>query len=277
MTPSSQADSLTHSRDSISETLVALSSIAAGEVLPYFRKPLAIENKREDSAAYDPVTAADRAAEQAIRAEIENRYPNDSIFGEELADKTGDSEYSWVIDPIDGTRAFVCGLPTWATLIGVCKAGQPLLGLMSQPVVGEYFIGGLAKSELYRDGQSVTLKTRIGKDLANCNLFATAPDMFNHQELNAFEALSSQVQMTRFGVDSYAYCALAAGHIDLVVESGLGFYDIAALIPIIESAGGIVTDWNGQAVRGGGRVIAAANDQIHRQALQTLQANIDNS
>ena len=277
MNRSTEANSPIRTRESLSESLVELLSIAAAEILPYFRQPLAVENKLSGSVDFDPVTDADRRAERAIRAEIEIRYPNDSIFGEELADKTGDSEYSWVIDPIDGTRAFVCGLPTWATLIGVCKDQQPVFGGMSQPVVGEYFIGGLGESALYREGQFTTLNTRDSAELGQCNLFATTPEMFNAEELRAFESLSTKVQMTRFGVDSYAYCLLAAGYIDLVVEAGLGFYDIAALVPIIESAGGIVTDWNGQAIRGGGQVIAAANQQIHEQAIACLKASAASS
>ena len=231
-------------------------------------------NKPHDVTDYDPVTAADREAESEIRRIIEARFPQDTIHGEEFAPKEGSSDYAWIIDPIDGTRAFVCGLPTWATLIGICFKGRPLMGIMAQPVVGENFVGGFGESELIRKSHNVALETRKQTNLAVCNLFATTPDMFQGQESVAFEALSSTVQMTRFGVDSYAYCLLAAGYIDLVVESGLGFYDIAALIPIIESAGGVVSDWEGRAVRGGGRVIAAANEQLHQQALTILQRGV---
>lgn len=261
------------SREELEKVLLNLVKISAAAILPYFRQPIGVDNKLEQRDGYDPVTVADREAEIAIRQEIERVYPSHAIIGEECTDKSGTGPYLWVIDPIDGTRGFVCGLPTWATLIGVCKDGQPLVGVMAQPVVDDIFIGGMGKSELLSHGSVTTLRTRTADrhDLAQSVLFATTPEMFSAAELAAFDSLSQQTKMTRFGVDSYAYCMLAAGYIDLVVESGLGFYDIAALIPIIEAAGGVVTDWEGQPVRGAGRVIAAANKGLHEQALAILQ------
>ena len=252
--------------------MLELAAEAASVITPYFRQQINVENKIAQTGDYDPVTVADREAETAIRKAITAAYPADAILGEEFEPKAGNSGYSWVIDPIDGTKAFVCGLPTWATLIAICYEGAPILGLMAQPIVGEVFLGGMGCSELIRSREQTPLATRSGLPLATCNLFATSPDMFSPQEKGAFDALSDSVQMTRFGVDSYAYCLLAAGQIDLVVESGLGFYDIAALIPLIEAAGGVVSDWEGGAVRDGGRVVAAANPQIHQSALQILQA-----
>ncbi|MGR8948679.1 MAG: histidinol-phosphatase [Gammaproteobacteria bacterium] len=276
MTRLNQSDPRTHARDDLATTLVELSSAAATAVLPYFRSPLNVENKLDGSGTFDPVTRADREAEEAIRSLLEKLYPQDSILGEEFPAKKGEGEYCWVIDPIDGTRAFVCGLPTWATLIGLCKNGKPVFGVMSQPIVGEYFIGGMGKAEMYRNGRATRLATRNHTELSSSNLFATTPSMFDPNELRAFEALSGKVQMTRFGADSYAYCLLAAGHIDLVVESGLGFYDVAALIPLIEAAGGVVSDWSGTPVRQGGRVIAAANAQLHERALAILGRALGN-
>lgn len=261
-------------REELKRVLLSLTDIASAVIMPYFRQPIGIDNKQVQDEGYDPVTIADRNAETAIREEIARIYPDHAIKGEEFADKLGTANYSWVIDPIDGTRGFVCGLPTWATLIGVCHEGEPIIGVMSQPLVGDVFIGGMGNAELHSRGKISALSAghEAKQSLKDSVLFATTPDMFSASELTAFESLSRNTRMTRFGVDSYAYCLLAAGYIDLVVESGLGFYDIAALIPIIEAAGGIVTNWDGQPVREGGRVIAAANTTLHQQALSILQA-----
>ena len=250
--------------------LLELGTIAGGIILPYFRQTLIVDDK--GGRGFDPVTAADRGAEDALRKAILARYPDHGVLGEEFGDTPGTSEFRWVIDPIDGTRAFVCGVPTWGTLIALCEHERPVLGLMSQPFVGESFLGGGAASWHVRAGTRTRLRTRGARDLATSYLFATAPEMFAAEgEWPAFQRLARAVRLARFGIDCYAYCLLAAGHIDLVVEAGLGFYDIAPLIPIIEAAGGIVTDWEGAAVRGGGRVIAAANASLHAQALALLR------
>jgi histidinol phosphatase-like enzyme (inositol monophosphatase family) len=255
----------------LQDFLRELVAIAAAAALPYFRQTVAIDNK--DASGFDPVTAADRETEDALRRAIEQRFPEHGIIGEERSPRQPDARYQWVIDPIDGTRAFICGLPTWATLVGLCDGGVPVLGLMSQPVVGEYFIGGGGESiNGYRDREAV-LSTSAIAELAQSSLFATSPDMFaSGDEAGRFDALSERVRLTRYGVDSYAYCLLAAGHVELVAEAGLGFYDIAALIPIIEAAGGIVSDWHGRPVRGGGTVVAAANAALHASALRMLDA-----
>ncbi len=253
----------------LQDFLRELVSIAAAASLPYFRQTVAIDNKNADG--FDPVTVADRETEDALRRAIERRFPEHGIIGEERPPHRPDARYQWVIDPIDGTRAFICGLPTWATLVGVCDGGVPAFGLMSQPVVGEYFIGGGGTSiNTYRDRETVLATSEV-VELAQSSLFATSPTMFAEREAaNRFGALSAHVRLTRYGVDSYAYCLLAAGHVELVAEAGLGFYDIAALIPIIEAAGGTVTDWAGQPVRGGGTVVAAANPALHARALELL-------
>jgi myo-inositol-1(or 4)-monophosphatase len=217
------------------------------------------------------VTIADRHAEQALREAILARYPDHGVLGEEFGDTPGSSEYRWVIDPIDGTRAFVCGAPTWGTLIALCEHDRPVLGLMSQPFVGESFVGGGAAAWQVRAGAHTRLRTRGTVDLAASYLFATAPEMFAADtEWPVFQRLAARVRLVRFGLDCYAYALLAAGHVDLVVEAGLGYYDIAPLMPIVEAAGGVVSDWDGRPVRGGGRVIAAASRQLHEQALAVL-------
>lgn len=259
----------------LSAFLHELADIAAAAVLPYFRAALTIEDKGA-AGRFDPVTAADKAAERAIREAILRRFPDHAIIGEEFGAQPGAAPYRWVIDPIDGTKAFICGLPTWGTLIGVYRGDEPILGLMNQPVVGDRFIGGAGSATLHRGDRAQRLHTSGTSALSQANLFATSPDMFKPGvEAEAFARLSQQMRLTRYGVDCYAYCMLAAGFIDLVVEASLGFYDIAPLIPIVEAAGGVVSDWQGRPVRGGGRVIAAANTTLHGLALQFLQSCAD--
>lgn len=257
-----------HSEQEFRLFLPELAALAGRVVLPWFRQPLSVINK--GGQHFDPVTLADREAEQALRAAILARYPDHSILGEEFGEHLGSSAYRWVIDPIDGTRAFISGAPTWGTLVGLCEDNQPVLGMMSQPFVGEIFLGGGASSSLLRGGHTVDLRTRATASLAEASLFATTPEMFSAAEWAAFQRVSAAVRLTRFGIDCYAYCLLAAGHIDLVIEAGLGFYDIAPLMPIIEAAGGLVSDWRGAPVRAGGRVIAAANASLHASALALL-------
>lgn len=258
-------------RDTIWEFFRHLAEVAARETLPRFRAPLAIDNK-DRAGGYDPVTIADRATEAALRAAIAARFPEHGIQGEEGADKQGASAWSWIIDPIDGTRSFVSGMPTWGTLIGLLEDGVPRYGMMSQPFTDDCFIGGAGRADLFSHGQVTRLSCRRVNGLADATLFATTPAMFAPgAELDAFNSLSKAVRLTRFGADCYGYCLLAAGYVDLVVEANLGFYDVAPLIPIIESAGGIVTDWAGQPLRSGGRALAAASGALHAQALTLLR------
>lgn len=253
------------------EFLRNLVDVAAATTVPHFRSGLGFENK--STSSFDPVTVADRATEDAIRSAILARYPDHGVSGEELDALNPGAPYQWVIDPIDGTKAFLCGLPTWATLIGLCDETGPILGLMSQPIVGEYFIGGFGSSERHGDDGRRPLRTSNIARLADASVFATSPDMFSPElELSQFNALSAAARLTRFGVDSYAYCMLAAGCIDIVAEAGLGFYDVAALIPIVETAGGVITDWTGSPVQGGGTVVAAANTKLHAAALAALNS-----
>lgn len=250
-----------------------LAAIAAQVVLPSFRQALPVSDK--GGLHFDPVTDADRGAERAIRAAILERYPDHGILGEEYGEQRGSSAYRWVIDPIDGTRAFISGVPTWGTLIALCKDDVPVLGIMSQPFVGEMFMGGPGAAWHLRNGVRTRLQARRGVGLDQASVFATTPEMFSPVEFAAFQRVSRAVRLTRFGIDCYAYCLLAAGHIDLVVEAGLGIYDIAPLIPLVEAAGGIVTDWTGAPVRGGGRVIAAASPELHAAALARLEDGLE--
>ncbi len=248
-----------------------LAACAAGQTLPRFRRPQVVDNKAGPHA-YDPVTEADRACERALRAAIAARYPDHGIRGEEGQDSDGSSAWSWIIDPIDGTRSFVCGMPTWGTLVGLLHEGVPRYGMMSQPFVGDIFIGGGGRAELIRGDATVAIRTRTDRSLAEATLFATTPEMFAAgAERTAFDALSARVRLTRFGADCYGYVLLAAGYVDLVVEANLGYYDIAPVMPIVEAAGGSVSDWQGRPLRAGGQALAAASPALLEAALEVLR------
>ncbi|MEC5289346.1 histidinol-phosphatase [Aurantimonas sp. C2-6-R+9] len=248
-------------------SLFHLADVADAETLPRFRAGGSVDNKL--AAAFDPVTEADRAAERAIVAAIGARYPDHAVLGEEFGAQ-GNSEHLWVIDPIDGTRAFISGVPVWGTLIGYCQAGRARMGLMSQPFTGErYFADGEAAWCEHR-GQRSRLGVRPTRRLDEATLFTTSPRMFSGEGLRRFEKLEAGAQLTRFGVDCYAYCMLAAGHADLVVESDLKPYDIVALVPIIEQAGGVVTTFDGGRPEAGGDIVAAATPELHAAALAIL-------
>ncbi len=242
---------------------------SGGVILPHFRQRLAVDNKAA-GAAYDPVTVADQAAERAIRQLIKARYPDHGIFGEEHGYEEGTRGLTWVIDPIDGTRAFITGIPLWGTLVALHDGRSPIFGVMDQPFTRERFTGSLNGSSL-RTSQGVSiLQTRPCASLAEARLQCTDILMFNTPERTVFEELSTQARLTRYSGDCYAYCMVALGCIDLVVESGLMPYDVQALIPIIENAGGVITNWSGGECSNGGQVIAAGDRRVHEQALQIL-------
>lgn len=245
-----------------------LCDAAARETLPRFRMRLAVDNKLE--SGFDPVTEADRAAEKAIRALIGERYPDHGILGEEEAATNPDAEYCWHIDPVDGTRAFICGLPSWGTLIGLTRNGVPVAGLMHQPYTDELFIADGAGSFHCRRQSRTRLSNSPVAALAQAKLMTTTPALFAGDDLARYRRLEEQVRLARYGFDCYAYAMLAAGHVDLVVECDLKSYDIAPLIPLIEQAGGVVTTWEGACAVDGGRIVAAANGAIHARALEVL-------
>ena len=253
----------------IAGTAAAMAEAARAETLPRFRAAgLDVANKAAEG--FDPVTEADRAAEAAMRAVLDARRPGDAIHGEELGCRAGETGLTWVIDPIDGTRAFLCGAPTWGTLIAVTDAHGPVYGVIDQPFTGERWVGGLGTAEWRRGGVERPLATRATADLAQARLCSTFPEIGTAAERAAFQRLSARVPLTRYGLDCYAYGLLAAGAVDLVVEAGLGAYDICAPIAVIEAAGGVVTDWQGRPAHGGGQVLAAANRRLHAAALEAL-------
>lgn len=255
--------------------LSRLCNAAEAETLPRFRRAISVENKLD--AGYDPVTEADREAEAAIRALIGEEFPEHDIVGEEHGTTGHDARYRWIIDPIDGTRAFVCGIPVWGTLIGLYRDGIPLAGVMDQPFTGERYMAfpaadGLPGETVLVDRQNgeARLTTSATESLADARLMTTSPHLLRNGRDEAYFKLEEQVRLFRYGCDCYAYALLAAGHIDLVAESGLNVYDIAALIPIIENAGGVVSSWDGGSAADGGSILASANPALHEQAIAAL-------
>ena len=248
----------------------ALADIAAAQTLPRFRaRELGVEDKGD--GVFDPVTAADRAAERAMRAALAERRPRDGILGEEYADAAGESGLTWVIDPIDGTRAFMAGAPTWGTLVSVTDAAGVVFGLIDQPWTRERWWGGRGVPARLRThaGESA-LTTRDQTMLARATLCSTFPEIGSTEERAAFARAAGVARIVRYGLDCYAYGLLAAGHVDIVIEAGLKPYDICAPIAVIEAAGGVVTDWDGGPAHGGGRILAAANEALHARARAAL-------
>ena len=256
----------------IAATAAAMAEAAAAETLPRFRAAgLGVDNKA--AAGFDPVTEADRAAEAAMRHVLAERRPDDGILGEEMGGVEGRSGLTWVIDPIDGTRAFMIGAPTWGTLIALCDAGgRPLFGLIDQPHTGERWTGGLGRATFETLLGLVALGARSISTLGDALLCTTFPEVGTDEERAAFARVAREARLTRYGLDCYAYGLLAAGHVDLVIEAGLAPYDICAPIAVIEAAGGVVTDWHGRPAHCGGRALAAANRDIHAAALARLAA-----
>jgi histidinol phosphatase-like enzyme (inositol monophosphatase family) len=243
-------------------------------ILPFFRTAMTIQDKSLQAAipgaAFDPVTEADRAGESVMRHLIKRHFPTHGIVGEEFGDENPEAEYVWVLDPIDGTRAFMSGLPLWGTLIGLTRNGRPAFGMMHQPFTGERFSGDGGAANYTGPGGGRRLRTRRCASLADATLSTTSPRLFEGPALEAFMRTENAARMTRFGCDCYAYCMLAAGHVDIVVEYGLKPYDIVALIPIIEGAGGIVTTWDGGDAAKGGAILATGDRRVHEEAMALL-------
>ncbi len=253
-----------------------LADVSGEAIMPFFRTTLAADDKAH-GGAFDPVTEADRAAELAMRRLIERTFPNHGVIGEEFGNKHDDAEYVWVLDPIDGTKSFISGFPTWGTLIGLQHRGQPCYGLMHQPFTRERFHGD-GEAAYWRgparNGKAGVerrkLSVRPCATLAQATLMTTSPLLIEPELRERFQHVEAEVRLSRYGGDCYAYCALAAGHVDLVIESGLNAYDIVALIPIIEGAGGVVTTWDGGDPARGGAIVAAGDRGLHETAMRLL-------
>ncbi len=252
----------------LSAFIERLAHYSGEAILPFFRTHLSILDK--GNGKFDPVTEADRAAETVIRHHIREAFPTHGVLGEEFEATQPDAEYLWVIDPIDGTRAFICGLPTWGTLIGLMRGGDPMMGVMNQPYTGELFFGDCGKALVKGPRGQRELHASQCTSLAEAHLMTTDPRLFKGDEVASYGRIEESVKLARYGADCYAYAMLASGQVDLVVESGLQPYDIVALIPIIEGAGGVITTWDGKSARDGGRIVAAATETLHHAALQKL-------
>lgn len=238
----------------------------SGEVIrKYFRQPFDIDSKDDDS----PVTIADREAEASLRALIAATYPDHGIIGEEFGRERADAEYCWILDPIDGTGSFVTGKPIFGTLIALWHRGEPLLGAIDQPITGERWVGAVGHGTTF-NGKPTGVRACSG--LAAAALDATDPRMFDDEP--RFEQIRQKVARNRWGSDCYAYALLASGHIDLVIETDLKLWDYATLVPVIEQAGGTITDWRGHPLRQGaaGHVLAAGDARVHAEALEILSA-----
>lgn len=247
-----------------------LADAARTAILPFFRAPNRVDNKSDK--IFDPVTEADRASEQRMRQLIERGFPDHAIYGEEFGEKEGRSGYQWILDPIDGTRAFVAGLPTWGVLIGLYYEGAPLIGVMDQPYLDERYRGSPGGAESTIRGVTRELKTHACAELKDATLSTTDPTLFRGAESEAFERVRKASKVVRYGFDCYAYCMLASGYMDCVIESGLKPFDIAALIPIVTGAGGGVCNWQSGDASQGGQVLAYGDPRVRDEALALLAA-----
>ena len=244
---------------------------ASGEtILPFFRTSLAIDNK--GSRDFDPVTEADRAAEAVMRRLITSSFPEHGIVGEEFGSERADAEYVWVLDPIDGTKSFISGFPIWGTLIALLHRGTPVYGMMHQPFIGERFSGDSGSARYHGPSGARKLAVRRCASLQDATCYTTSPLLMNTADRATFGKVEAEVRLTRYGGDCYSYCMLAAGHLDLVIETELKPYDVAALIPIITGAGGVITTWEGAPAQSGGRIVAAGDARVHEAALKVLNS-----
>jgi myo-inositol-1(or 4)-monophosphatase len=247
-----------------------LAAVSGDAILPFFRTALGVENK-SISGGFDPVTAADRAAEAAMRALIQRTFPEHGIIGEEFTAERSDAEYVWVLDPIDGTRSFICGMPAWGTLIALTRRGDPIYGLMHQPFTREHFAGDGRAARYRGPAGDRTLQTRACAALEEAVLLTTSPLLMNDADQSCFRRVERAVRLSRYGGDCYSYCMLAAGHVDLVIETELKAHDVLPLLPIIEGAGGVITTWENGRPHAGGRIIAAGDRRVHARAMEVLQ------
>jgi histidinol phosphatase-like enzyme (inositol monophosphatase family) len=249
-----------------------LAAVAGAEILPLFRADHGLEDKGPaKNGAFDPVTRADKAAEAAIRRAVAARHPEHGVIGEEYGEDRPEAEFVWVLDPIDGTRAFIAGLPLWTTLIALRFQGAPVVGAIGQSYLEEVFVGSRLGSRLVRPSGVRALKTRRGQSLSTALIASTDPTLFKGREAEAWSALSGKARVTRYGCDAYAYAMAADGRLDLVAETGLKAWDVEAAIPLIAGAGGCISDWAGRPIGAfGGRLLIAGDEALRDEALAIL-------
>lgn len=245
-----------------------LGAAARASVLAHYRTALPVETKSDSS----PVTAADRETETVLRELIADAFPAHGVLGEEHGPEQPDADYVWVIDPIDGTEAYICGIPVFCTLIALLEAGRPLLGLIEQPVTGERWLGARGRPTTLN---GAPVGTRHCPDLHHARLCATTPNMFTEAEAASFARVARDARIVRYGADGYAYGALACGGVDLIIEADLDAYDYMAHVAVVAGAGGSITDWEGRELSlalGASRVVAAGDATLHARALRLLAA-----
>jgi myo-inositol-1(or 4)-monophosphatase len=252
-----------------------LADAARAEILPRFRAQTAVDDKHGAGRGFDPVTDADREAERAMRALISAHYPTHGIIGEEFGETPSQDGFSFILDPVDGTRAFIAGLPLWGTLIGLAYDGEPLMGALDQGYLDERYVGWPGGAHAQVRGQTTPLRTRACTALSQAVLATTDPYLFNPSELGGFDMVRHTARLTRYGADCYAYAMVAAGTVDLVIESGLRVWDVAALIPIVRGAGGVCTNWRGGSPARGGQILAVGDESLIDQALVALRRCAD--
>jgi myo-inositol-1(or 4)-monophosphatase len=248
-----------------------LATVSGDTILPFFRTALTVEHK-PGTRGFDPVTEADRAAEAVMRRLIEQTFPHHGIVGEEYGSDRADAEYVWALDPIDGTKSFISGMPAWGTLIGLAHHGEPVFGMMHQPFTRERFTGDGAAAWYRGPTGKRDLRARPCASLRDAVLFTTSPGLMNADDRSAFERVEKTVRLSRYGGDCYAYCMVAAGHVDLVIETELKPHDVMALVPIVTGAGGIMTTWENGPAQHGGRIVAAGDKRVHAEALKLLKS-----
>ncbi len=251
-----------------------LADVASTTLLPFFRTSIGAEDKSHNGS-FDPVTEADRAAEAVMRRLIRETFPHHGLIGEEFGNDLPDAEYVWVLDPIDGTKSFISGIPTWGILIGLLHHGRPIYGMMVQPFTRERFSGDGRSARWRGPGLNHVqterrLYTRACPTLAVATLMTTSPLLYTPEKLEAFRRVEAGVRLSRYGYDCYAFAMLAGGHVDCVIEAGVQPYDIAPLVPIIEGAGGVVTTWSGGSAAQAGDVVATGDPALHEIVLKLL-------
>ncbi|MHB8284914.1 MAG: histidinol-phosphatase [Caulobacteraceae bacterium] len=252
---------------------VDLARAAGAAIKPLFRADHGLENKGAASGVFDPVTAADKNAEAAIRAAIAQSFPDHGVIGEEYGEDRPDAEFVWVLDPIDGTRAFISGIPLWTTLIALRCQERPIVGLIAQPHLDEIFVGSAQGSRLLRQGETRSIHVRPCAGLSQATLGSTDPlAYFNGPEQAVFTDVRNAAKLTRLGGDAYFFALVALGTMDIVIEpSALKAWDIEAAIPLVEGAGGYATDWRGQPPGAkGGQVVYAGDRACLDEALERL-------
>jgi histidinol phosphatase-like enzyme (inositol monophosphatase family) len=254
-----------------------LAAVAGEVILPLFRADHGLEDKGANKdGRFDPVTKADKGAEAAIRTAVTARFPDHGFIGEEYGEDRPDAEFVWVLDPVDGTRAFICGLPLWTTLIGLRHQGRPVVGAIGQSHLGEVFVGSARGSRLIRNGAETALRVRECAGLGEALIATTDHNIFQGAKLRAWDGVRRAARLARYGCDAYAYAMVALGTLDLVVETGLKAWDIEAAIPLIQGAGGLITDWRGGPIGpNGGQMVIAGDRRVLDEALALLTVGAD--